>query len=264
MSKQNFNRGFTLIELLVVIAIIAILAAMLLPALARARTSAQRISCLNKLRQWGIAVTMYTQENENLLPRESATASASLNNWTQVTNSANGDVWYNALPRLISLPSAADYGSQGMRDKFYDSKSLFHCPAAAFPKTAAANPNVLFSIAMNSKLIQGSAKSIRVTSIQQPSQTVFFLENRLTGEPRVDPAQVSDTDPNANLGQPSSFANRFVARHAGMGNLTFVDGHSAAFKGKQVVQTTAGSDRGKAILPQLDVVWTTDPGVNPN
>ena len=65
------NRAFTLIELLVVIAIIAILAAMLLPGLARAKATAMRISCTNNLRELGIASRLYVDDNQGTFPPRS-------------------------------------------------------------------------------------------------------------------------------------------------------------------------------------------------
>jgi len=62
----NRKSGFTLIELLVVVAIIAVLVAILLPALGRSRKSAQQIACASKLHQLGYATTMYLQENNDI------------------------------------------------------------------------------------------------------------------------------------------------------------------------------------------------------
>jgi prepilin-type N-terminal cleavage/methylation domain-containing protein/prepilin-type processing-associated H-X9-DG protein len=251
--------GFTLIELLVVIAIIAILAALLLPALAKAKDKAKATQCMSNFRQWGLALTIYYDENEDYLPEEDAAFS----NWAQVAGPTRREKWYNVLPPLVSHLSASSYSPNPRRAEFYQATSFFHCPSAKFPNNPAALFQVRFSMAMNSKLVQGAGvTNIRAASIARPSDTVAFLENRQEGaEVNVAPAPPSTT---SDLGQASAYASRWVARHLERGNLVFIDGHAGSFSPREVVDMNPGANYHKAKYPQTDIVWTPDPETDPN
>ncbi len=79
MRIPKFNKGFTLIELLVVIAIIGILAGILLPVLSRARESARKTQCASNVKQIGMGLIMYANENSEIFPSSTGNAMLSLN-----------------------------------------------------------------------------------------------------------------------------------------------------------------------------------------
>jgi len=240
-----------------VIAIVSILAALLLPALSQAKAKAQRIACMNNLKQWTLALFFYTDNNEDTLPREKPCADQSpwpfsCHTWDAAAAPTNYKVWYNALPPLIGKPALAEYAANpSRRMHFYSRESLFHCPRARFPANWDAIP--MFSLAINAKLMRGSVDMGKISCILDPARTVLFFDIGLPGETPVNSGQQTYN------GQPHGFGRRFSARHNGYGDLAFADGHVESLQGTRVVDSS-----GKAIFPQADVVWTCDPKDDPN
>jgi len=225
VSMRGRIGAFTLIELLVVIAIIAILAAMLLPALSKAKTKAQGIQCLNHLKQLHLAWMMYTDDNNGIVPPNNMGGSAGTG------GSGWADGWMDYSPANTDNTNTALLIKSGL-GPYAKNPALYRCPAD-YSKVAQLGPRVR-SVSMNSYVV---GDGVFRTSVNDPD---FFSYRKLTDMIRPSPSQLwvliderenSVTDASYGQYMTSDIILDWPAiYHNKAGSLNFADGHAEIHK----------------------------------
>jgi prepilin-type N-terminal cleavage/methylation domain-containing protein/prepilin-type processing-associated H-X9-DG protein len=221
-GKRRGN-GFTLIELLVVIAIIAILAALLLPALSKAKGKGTQIACLNNLRQLQTAWTMYVGEHNEVMP-ENKMSGVGLLGCVSTSNSwVTGNAQASADPALIQHGSLYAYTPN---------IGVFHCPAdrstvfdASAPRTRSYSMDAYLNGGLDARIYGGylPGNVVRFSELA-PSPTRIFVF--------LDECQaIIDDGVFLLYPQPADFwQNGPSHRHSQGANLSFGDGHCEHWK----------------------------------
>jgi prepilin-type N-terminal cleavage/methylation domain-containing protein/prepilin-type processing-associated H-X9-DG protein len=280
------SHAFTLIELLVVIAIIAILAAMLLPALGRAKAKALTIRCLNNQRQWGLGQQLYATENNDSIPRDGTDNGGQYGvdtgNVAGPGSPQDPYAWFNEIPSFVGdKPFATFYAQAGPKYKNIPTPEnggypgggggkLWHCPGArvqdqTLTEFLQSGVYGVFSYGMNLDLkLKSDIKNgvvgnqfnypdmPKLSRVKHVDATVLITEEAFS------PSLENYLNDTAWAGRngifPAARWDRFVKRHADGGNIAFLDGHSSYFKWQYVYNPNPGREEKQ----NFDIWW------NPN
>ncbi len=224
-TSRSDTSGFTLIELLVVVAIIAILMAVLLPALARARNSAKTVKCLANLHQIGIALQMYAGDFNGALPFFNTLDAATTGEW--------GTAWQRRLTPYCSgesRPEAAADGTPAVSTSVYWCPSQNpHNPSPGWPGDYSINTLLFYSSWMTDQDLTHQ-QPMKLQQLTAPGQFVMMADGAGCW---------------ANPFPPGSDSSRqdIWSRHSGTGelyhggtNALFADSHVETYQWEKLLQ----------------------------
>lgn len=217
---MQMERAFTLVELLVAIALIAILAALLLPALQRAKESSRNVQCLNNLRQWGLATQLYAAENTEYLPPDGT---------PNPSDNSTNNGWYIQLPQVMNLPRYHDMPWR-TNAASEPAPSIWICPK----NQRRSNGNNLFHYCLNENVNGTGAgnRPVRISFIRQPAATVWLFDSKNL------PAVGTPNYVHTNL-------------HSGGAQFAFLDGHAQRYRSEAYWDFS----RNKGRTNNPDLVW---------